>query len=138
MELMMDIALTIKRNYSQLIKKVVRDLICMTSIKPVVVNLIAVLLAVALFYFISETEVIPKNSTAILFCKHIVELLIIIQLFKSATKSLFFPILITSITALLVLAIHIFPEYHLLSHETIRNLIIISAIALGISILKIN
>jgi hypothetical protein len=113
--------------------KLLRIIQVMVAIEPVLANIIAISLGLAVLLLLSFPVLFPTLGKYHLYLTYVIYALITFQTIKSSTKSLFIPFIAMSFAA------HVInPDWHLLNIEFLKQLMLLGVIGIGTAIFVIK
>ena len=111
----------------------------MTSIEPIIGNLIAIGLAIGVLVLLGHPALFPKwISKYHHYLTYAIYFGMVIQLLKSASQSILLPLLALGIGGLGFWAMNLEPEMQLVGVTTLQQFMLLGVLGMAISIIKIR
>ena len=124
----------IQPNRFILVKKLLKMIQALLAIEPILINLVAIVLAMGILILLNYPTLFPKLGKYHQYLTYIIYALILIQTMKSATKSLFIPILAIVIAGLGMALLSFNPAWQFISLDVLKKMMLLGAIGVSISI----
>ena len=124
----------IQANYFLWGKKLLALLRISLAVEPILVNLMAILLAIGLLVLLHYPILFPNLGHYHPYFTSIIYGLILLQTLKSATKSLLIPVIAIGIAGLGMLLLSFSPDASMLSLDTLKKMMLLGVIGVGMSV----
>jgi hypothetical protein len=131
---MENISTPIQINRFSLPKKLLKMLQASVAIEPILVNLVAIILGMGLVILLNHPNLFPKLGKWHHFFINTTYGLILLQTIKSATRSLFIPVVVLCIAGVGIGLLNFIPICHWISLDFCKKLILLGVIGMGTSI----
>ena len=115
-------------------KKLLALLRTSLAVEPILVNLMAILLAMGLLVLLHYPSLFPNLGHYHPYFSWLIYGLILLQTLKSATKSLLIPVIAIGIAGLGMLLLSFSPDASMLSLDTLKKMMLLGVIGVGISV----
>lgn len=121
-----------------IIKKLFRMISTMLAIEPVLINIIAIGMAMAVLVLLNHPTLFPKLGKYHLYFINSIYILILIQTIKSSVKSSFIPFLALIAAALGYAILSLNPNLQVINVEVLQKLMLLGVIGVATTIFSIN
>lgn len=120
------------------LRKLSRMIFTMMAIEPVMVNLLAILLGLGILFLLNYPSLFPKIGKYHQYLTYAIYGLISLQTIRSATKSLFIPIIALLISGIGFLSISLNPHIPFFNMEFLKQLMLLGVIGVSAAIFVIK
>lgn len=132
---MENIATQMQTNRFILSKKLLKMMQASLAIEPILVNLVAIILGIGLFILLNHPSLFPTLGKWHHFFMNVTYGLILLQTIKSATKSLFIPMMAMAIAGIGIALFSLNLDWQLISFDTLKKMMLLGMIGVATSIL---
>jgi len=136
-------ASTVKKKIESPVNALINDFVYrikhMTSIEPIIGNMIAIGLAVGILALLGHPSLFPKWLTKYhIYLTYAIYFGMSIQLLKSANQSILLPLLALAIAGIGFWAMNLEPKMQLVGVTTLQLVMLLGVLGMAISIIKIK
>lgn len=104
------------------------------AIEPILANLVAIILGVGLLILLNHPSLFPQLGKWHHFLMNVTYGLILLQTIKSATKSLFIPVIAVAIAGIGIAVLSLNSDWQLISLDTLKKMMLLGMIGVATSI----